>query len=369
MNYEQHLKQLVRIPSLSNEEDELADYLLSFYEDRSLPVEKWGDNVVVHFDGGHDDALILNVHMDTVSPGNENRWDVPPTGPDAGMVRDKKLYGLGASDAKASIASFSLLASELGDRELNLDLFIVLVTREELDGRGTRQFLKEFEQEHQDRYNRLAAVVGEPTNLDTIEIGHRGTAYLKIRTEGRTGHATRPESVEPNAIDDALEMIRRMRKLEEEVIPEFRHDNLGDPSFSLTGIRSAPSSPNQFPGSCETTWDLRTTPGLHEQLESLLEKRLSGCSFEFTERLSPPGYTSPEEEIVSVFEEVVDNLDVKVARGASDVCFFTESGIPAVTFGPGLKEVIHSENEYVPVSNVRRAADVYADVIERFANR
>ena len=62
---------------------------------------------------GHG-SLLLNGHVDVVSPGDETRWSASPW---SGLIRDGKLYGRGSCDMKAGVtaAIFAVAAlKELG---------------------------------------------------------------------------------------------------------------------------------------------------------------------------------------------------------------------------------------------------------------
>ncbi len=59
-------------------------------------------------------------------------------------------------------------------------------------------------------------------------------------------------------------------------------------------------------------------------------------------------------------------LKLTVSRGASDQCFFTQAGIPAVIFGPGEKSVCHKENEWVEVDQLDKAVKFYQLIINKF---
>ncbi|HEY7789182.1 MAG TPA: M20/M25/M40 family metallo-hydrolase, partial [Vicinamibacterales bacterium] len=47
-------------------------------------------------------SLILNGHLDVVSPGDESRWDGSPWG---GTFRNGRIYGRGACDMKSGVAA------------------------------------------------------------------------------------------------------------------------------------------------------------------------------------------------------------------------------------------------------------------------
>ena len=50
---------------------------------------------------------------------------------------------------------------------------------------------------------------------------------------------------------------------------------------------------------------------------------------------------------------------------ASDAGVFAAAGIPCVVFGPGSIRQAHTQEEYVELSQVVQAADVYAGIIRQ----
>jgi acetylornithine deacetylase/succinyl-diaminopimelate desuccinylase-like protein len=99
------LEEMVAIPSVVNEERELAEYLKRELEALGLrtrlqEVEKDRPNVIaVHEFPELGPMLMFNGHMDTV-PVCEG-WTNDPFEP---VVKEGRLYGLGAADMKAGIA-------------------------------------------------------------------------------------------------------------------------------------------------------------------------------------------------------------------------------------------------------------------------
>ncbi|MEM2188124.1 MAG: M20/M25/M40 family metallo-hydrolase, partial [Nitrososphaerota archaeon] len=65
--------------------------------------------------GGAD--LLLLTHLDTVPAGERRAWSTPPFG---GVIRDGRLYGRGAADAKGCIASMLGALKALADGGVEL---------------------------------------------------------------------------------------------------------------------------------------------------------------------------------------------------------------------------------------------------------
>lgn len=364
MNTEVLLAQLVKIPSYSGQESALAAFIMDWTHKHGIKAKLQNGNVLIQFISGAKKALIFNAHMDTVTPGVENVWTVPPTGGSAGVIKDGKLYGLGASDDKAAIASFLSLAVYLQKSPPLVDVFIVFVTKEEVDGSGSQLFVNYFQKKHAANYQEVAAIIGEPTDLKTIEIAHRGNMFLKIATQGDSGHGSQPQNIKAHAVMENLKAIEKIATLGKSLSEKYSNPVLGKPSFCLTGIQSDTSSPNTVSSRCSSTWDIRTTPKIHAKVVSLIQKKL-GKNVEITQlgKPAPFGFTSPDSKIVKLFQNLVTDIKVTVSPGSNDIYAFSSVGIPAVTFGPGQKDTIHKPNEYVELQSVTNAVKLYKQLI------
>lgn len=364
MNAGELLAQLVKIPSYSDQGNVLADFIMDWTRTHGIKAQHQDSNVLIPFASGGDRALIFNAHMDTVMPGDKNLWTVPPTGSGAGVIKNGKLYGLGASDDKGAIASFLLLALTLQKSPPPLDVFIIFVTGEETDGSGSKSFVQYFQKNHAGSYQKVAAVIGEPTNLQTIEVGHRGNLFLQITTHGDTGHGSQPQQIKTHAIMEQINVIKKIVSLTTSLSGTYTDPVLGSPSLCLTGIQTSASSPNAVPSVCVSTWDVRTTPKLHAEVLPILQKTL-GEDVAITHLTNPAsfGFTPPDSPIVTLIQRIIPGAQISISPASNDICAFTAAGIPAVTFGPGQKDTIHKPDEYVQLQKVEDAVDIYSALI------
>jgi len=361
------LKQLVQIKSYSNQEKELADFIMDFCLKNNLPAEKQGENVVIKYLTGSKKCLIFNAHLDTVKEGNTSSWTYPPFGKKAGVINDGKLYGLGASDDKASIAVFLFLALKFAKNPPPIDIFFAFVTKEEIDGSGSQSFVSYFINNYAKSYKDVSVIIGEPTNCNKIEIGHRGNIFIKVKTTGNSGHSSNPDKIKIHSIEKMIKIVSKIKILEKE-LKMFYFDNiLGYPTICLTGFNSLKTSVNKVPSDCFTTWDVRTTPLLHNKFIDILEKKLGhDVGIELIGKPVNYGLTEKNSKIVNIFKKIVNDLEIKISPCSNDTAFFTSIGIPAITFGPGNKEAIHKENEYIELENIKKSLDVYKDLINNY---
>ncbi|OGD62092.1 hypothetical protein A2160_04640 [Candidatus Beckwithbacteria bacterium RBG_13_42_9] len=362
------LSQLVSISSISGSEARIADFIYAWLKNHGVNAFKQAQNVVAKVEGKDSgQAIILNGHMDTVKPGDRNKWQTDPFDP---VLKGDRLYGLGASDMKGSLAAMMIFAQKLVTQQPVCDVWFSFVVKEELDGSGTKSFLKWFKEKgYLKKYQGIAAVIGEPTGLKTIELGHKGNAFIKVSIKGQSGHGSRPEAIKEHAILKMNQLIAESVKQVKIWQKKYQDKYLGMPTLGLTGIKAGSfKCPNKFPDQCQAQFDLRTTPALHQVLEKEIKNWLakSGASFQFIAKPAPFGWCDPEEKIVFAIKAAIRGIKLNVSHGASDQCFFTLLGIPAVIFGPGEKTIIHQENEWIDLKEVGKALSIYQKVVVQF---
>jgi len=361
------LKQLVEIKSYSGQEKNLADCIMDLCQKNHLPAEKQDKNIVIKYLAGSKKCLIFNAHMDTVNAGNPQSWQYPPFGKKAGVVKEGKMFGLGTSDDKGGITSLLLLAKTFLNKKPPIDIFITFVVNEELEGTGSQSFLSWFKQNHINKYQDVSVIIAEPTDCYFIEIGHRGNYFLQLKTTGVTGHSSNPEIIENQSIEKMLIAILKIKKLSKELKTFYFDKTLGYPTVCLTGLTSSKASVNKIPFECYSNWDIRTTPFLHDKLLNILEKKLGEeVSIKLIGKPANYGLTENSSNIVKVFKKTVSNLKINISQASNDICFFTQIGIPAVAFGPGNKESVHKENEFIELKNIQKSVDIYSQVIEAY---
>ncbi len=359
---------LVRIPSVSGSEKMIQKFIEKY--SRSIGfVPIWvGDNLVVHITGeNRSKALLFNAHVDTVPAGNVDLWKYGPFAPKS---VGGKIYGLGASDEKAAVAVLLMLAKRFAKVKPACDVWLMFVVAEEIDGSGTQEVVDWFCSHHKDQYKAIAAVLGEPTNLTTVEIGHKGNIFLRVTIKGSSGHGSVPISWNDHAVGKMMDVARILSRLEKQWKKQYRHAVLGSPTIGMVTSIGAGSegSPNVFPSLCTATFDIRTTPQLHAKALELIQKAMKSKGVVST--VYPPvayGLTDPKAHIVKIVKEVT-SASVAISHGSNDLCFFSSAGIPAVVYGPGITETMHKINEYVPVKNINLCISEYEDIIERFSS-
>jgi acetylornithine deacetylase/succinyl-diaminopimelate desuccinylase family protein len=314
-------------------------------------------------------TLIFNGHLDVVPAGDPSQWKYPPF---QGKLANGRIYGRGASDMKAGIASFIHALSMIECSKIHLPrgaVILHLVSDEESHGHQGMGLLTQKGGIQGD-----AVLVGEPTDLQPV-IAHKGALWFRISTFGKSAHSGRPH-LGVNAIEKMAKLVDRLNS-----IPlEKEHPLLGKPTLSIGSIRGG-TKINIVPDRCEIEVDRRMLPGekkeevlkgVKEILDSL---QLQDPLFQYRVEeidFAEPSEVNPEEEIVRIGVEAIQEVvgekpSLRAFSGFTDSRFYiNQCHIPALIFGPGGTDQVHTTDESVEVEALIRAAQIYALILIRY---
>src|SRR5688572_24222369 len=156
-------------------------------------------NLIVELPGSSErPAVVLSGHSDTVPPG-EAPWEHDPF---SGALVDSEVWGRGATDMKAGLATMlaAMAAMQRRGWRPKGDVRLAVTIGEEVDCVGAKHL--------RDAGGLNAAgwiVIGEPTNLDVVA-AHRGALWLEIVGHGKTAHGSAPH-LGVNAIDHVVTLL------------------------------------------------------------------------------------------------------------------------------------------------------------------
>jgi len=313
-------------------------------------------------------VLLLNGHIDVVTPGEG--WTVDPFGAE---VKDGMIYGRGASDMKSGIVS--MMAAMIGFRRsgkpFDGEIIFMAVGDEETGSQfGTRYLL-----ENNFGTNANFAIIAEPTNL-AVELGNRGLRWLDICITGKACHASRPH-LGVNAILYAAKLVEAIESHRFE-----RRDNrfeIPTPSMSVTMIDGG-TQVNVIPNRCRLTIDRRMIPGettetVIAEVQEIIDSILSSQKEAVVEVKMRPTYWDPYliSETEPIVQAIVESINKVIGKdpvmrakaGCTDGSHIFHIGkIPAVIFGPGIPELAHKVDEYVPIKNVVMATEILMTTFE-----
>lgn len=342
------LKDLIQINSVSGKEEEIIDYIYSYAEEKNFNPERIEENVVFRLGNG-EEKLIFNSHIDTVEASGDWKFD-----PFKAVEEDGKIYGLGSSDNKGSAAAMLKAAEEIDESSLDKELIFTFVQKEEIDGSGTRKVI-EWLKENKELED-AAAVIGEPTGLENVLEGCKGTTWIELTVNTEGGHASKD-------LENPIESVYKALKQFQDEIEGFDKPK---PKIELTAMKSGDSI-NKIPSKAVAKFDIRTVPEfaaeeVKETLEQITEGLEAESSFELAEQPCPAS-NSKDSNIVNFVKEKT-GAESKFAKAANDSCFFTENSIDAAVIGPGQEETIHKPDEYIEKSKLKQGVKVYKEIAE-----
>lgn len=344
-------KELVRIPSLSDEEGPIADFVEQFVAKHQVFTGRIDDNVYFWIGEG-DETLLLNTHLDVVPPSSGH-----PFKPFEPVESEGRIFGRGAVDAKASVAAMTTALLSLAVENWlppRGRVMVALTTHEETGGdynglERLRAHLPPLS----------AAVVGEPTELHPC-VAQKGLLILTVHARGKTAHAARAHLGE-NAVMKAARDLVRLDSLALDRVDPF----LGTPSLTVTSIKGG-TARNVVPDLCTFTLDIRTTPSYtHDELIEQVAEFLESDVEVHSKRIIPVS-TSPDEPIVQACLGACPGAVPFGSPTASDWIFLAD--VPAVKLGPGASELSHTAEESISIAELRRGVTVYRDIIKRYFN-
>lgn len=358
------LQALVRCESISGNEERALQTLEAWLSGHGVPCQRLGRNLIAHHGSG-EPVLWLNSHLDTVQPAEGYTFD-PWSGE---LTPDGRVLGLGANDAKGSVAAMASALVEFRLAHPSLTdgtLCLVATCDEETAGLGLEWVLTQLPHPE-------AAIIGEPNRMRVANCC-KGRVLLRLVAEGVSAHASRPwQGV--NALREALPALQALLAQ-----PELPLDPvLGRATHEPTVIRGGQQS-NAIPGLVEVVVDARTTPTADN--DTMLEhlRRVMPCPV-----VPADGYDKPSvrlEIVRNTTRPTRTNPDGRLVRAAlasrhqpevvgfEGVCDFVHVGhLDALIMGPGEPSRSHRADEFLLVSELKEAVPSYVDVAERYLNQ
>ncbi|UTW58525.1 succinyl-diaminopimelate desuccinylase [Kordiimonas sp. SCSIO 12603] len=305
-------------------------------------------------------------HTDVVPVGAANRWSVDPF---AAEVKDGQLWGRGASDMKAAIASFVSAVSRFLDKnngEFTGSLSLLITGDEEGPAvNGTTKVL-DWMVERGEKID--LCLVGEPTNPQElgqmIKVGRRGSLHGMITVDGTQGHVAYP-NVAHNPIPDMVKVLAELNKEPLDAGNErFQPSNL-----EIVNVHVGNESHNVIPAEAHARFNVRFnnefTP---ESLQAELIRRMdrAGVDYKIDWWLSGDSFLTPECSLSTAVADAAEKHtgrrpELSTTGGTSDARFI-KNMCPVVEFGL-VGATMHKIDEHVAVSDIETITDIYEDVI------
>lgn len=325
-------------------------------------------SVVAELDSGRPGRhLVLNVHLDTMPPGDESTWSVPIY---ELTRRDGRLYGLGMGNMKGAVAA---MVNAMGMLAQNSDAWngritFTAVSDEVVFGdNGAAHLLRSIPGLVGD-----GLICGEGPGFKRLAIGEKGVLWLELSASGDAGHSSSVKQGR-SATARLAAVIAEVDRLNGHRVPVpaelrglFADD---DPGFELTanvGTMTAGTFIGQVAVDGWAEIDLRLPPGITTDEAQGMVTRIADAAGVTVRRVKgwDPNWTAPDSELGNAWNSANTTLGYEapalaVRLPASDASRWRLLGAPALCYGPQ-PTLSAGVDDHAEEDEVLRCAALYA---------
>ncbi len=322
-------------------------------------------------------SLLLNGHLDVVSPEPREFWDSDPF---SAEIREGWIYGRGAGDMKSGVAAmtYALHAVEKAGLGLRAPVTLEAVIEEECSGNGALACMASG-------YDADAVLIPEPFG-STVYIAQVGVLWFKVSLRGVSGHVLNTAAGK-NAIEKISPIIDALRRLEAAMNKEKRppaYQDIPHPLNLNIGIIKGGDWPSSVPSAAEFHGRLSFFPGTsYESVCSRIRSAIAEAAesdawlagnppkVEFYGFRSEGHTIDPALPPLATLNECHRDLNGRdtesyVSTCTTDLRVFQFFGRAQGTcYGP-VAENIHGANERVEIESILRTARTYSLFIARW---
>jgi succinyl-diaminopimelate desuccinylase len=381
------LKQLVKFRTISADPDEkefrkAANYIKNLLTSVNLEVEILENKlptVYAYKDFGREKTVCFITHYDVVPPGDG--WKFNPFEP---VEDDGKIFGRGASDAKAGIVAFVEALRELinANAKPAFNVKFFSFPDEEMGGAlGIRWVINS----HRELLENADVFYILDCSTEGVEIGASGVIGGRIVIKGRGGHAAFPFKC-VNAVEKGVELCEKLMEFAKEeskriskcLAPENPVNKNVWNRFSVTVFRGGVKS-NVIPGYAEIRFNWRLIPEddiarRKKEFEGLFEKWKEELKIDAELKfiMEHSGYAiSEDNEFVKKLKNAVEKVKKNAATCFVDLAatdgnvIYSAFKKPVIGFGPIDPDAnIHGPNEFVRITTLEEVKEVVKNFLQ-----
>lgn len=293
--------------------------------------------------GGSGRTLLMAGHIDTVDEPLEV------------VLEDGRLKGRGAVDAKGPLAAMTM-AAYLASQHLdlsNLKVVLAALVGEEGPSHGAKRIVESVKADY--------IVVGEPTGLDGVIVGCRGSCRLTVECTGSGGHTANPQLYRL----PCMELVDIIKSIGGEL-----------KGYTVTLVYMECGSRgklNVIPKRATAIFNVRIpVGGSSDSLRPVIEESLKtyNCMWSLSE-CTEPFKTSPNNPVARAAVRALLKLGFKpriaYKAGTSDMTILSRITGNIVEIGPGRPELSHTDFEEISLEDYLAGIKVYYNMIELLA--
>jgi putative selenium metabolism hydrolase len=355
---------------------------------------------------GRGKKVVLTGHLDVVN-ADPSTWD-EETKPWSGAIRNRRLYGRGASDMKGAFATMfhaAKMLKHLDSDDFSGEIYVIGTVVEELfEGVSFLEALKKIRPDY--------VIVGEASEC-RLNVAQRGRGEIVIRVFGHGVHASVGRTT-INPIEQVAFIIEAFHVW-------YRSDSmalLGKRNIVPTDIKipvggggglDGRGGNSTVPDVVELTYDVRTLPGDTEesiiklvrdnmepvvthgkrlypdfndpQIEYASDECVTYTGVPIRQKKFAPAWKAEEsDEIVVRAKKGLEGVGLPVDIGAYSFCTdgsatvqyrnaFPDAAIEVIGFGPSQESQAHTTNEFIAVEEMQRAFRGYAGIVKELLRK
>ncbi|RAH80171.1 Zn-dependent exopeptidase [Aspergillus japonicus CBS 114.51] len=376
-------RDIVTIESISENEQEVGDFIIDFLLSYNLTVEKQvvtpkstttkeRFNIYAYAGDNRFPEILLTSHIDTVPPFIPYSLHPPAPNPHTGKFNRKDLLiaGRGTVDAKASVAALIFAVLDTLATDPRASVGILLDVGEEKSGVGMKHFSASELNPAPSNFHTV--IFGEPTNGDLVK-GHKGTLGFNVVARGKPAHSSYPWLGE-SAILSILPVLGHINSLQF-IPPEegglLWGEVLGNSTLNI-GTISGGEAANVVPAHAEATVSVRLAAGSPEETRRIIQaavNEFTGGDGRVFLDFGIGGGNRTVGAPPQFFETDVEGFEVIAVNYGTDA-FSLESHdradarkVKRYLYGPGRFEVTHGEKEAITVRELEDAVEGYKRLI------
>lgn len=364
-------KELIRIESFSVKgKNEIIRYMYrQIRKETQTDVRIMGENtdhpyLIARYENGEGPPLLLQGHLDTVSPeGMES-----PLNP---VVEAGEIYGRGSCDMKAGCAANFAAYKYACDHQIKGSVYLMYSTDEETFARQTIDAFQKGLLPYCDM-----GIIPEPTN-GQLMTAQKGNAWIEVEVKGKSAHASMPE-LGINAIYMTCEFIRAFKDYTSKKYRKNAHPLLGEASMNV-GMIKAGTEPNSVPDTCSIVIDKRYLPNetiqdFYEEIHTAAETvKKEYPDFEYAAKLivdcTPMEMDRSSDKFIhlkTLLERALERyVDVGIFNGWGEGGTLSKYDIDTLYFGPGNQIYAHSAEERVGIEAIKEVTQGLIAVVDK----
>lgn len=359
-------QELIRIKSVS---DQTNKGVIDFVEkeliknDFEVEVQSYLDkngvekyNIVGKLGKG-DGGLALIAHSDVV-PGQEDKWDAFKP-----AIKGEKLYGRGSCDMKGAIATMLHNIRDIDPKKLKHPVWVIITADEEISSVGAKYMLEHSKllKDQKPAYG----IIGEPTKMLPI-YAHKGWATFDITAIGTAAHTSIDTGKSANFI--IAPFLAELAELKALFLtdPSYMNKEFDPPTNGFNMIINDFNTPLNVTSNkthCGLSYRVMHNANSEKILETIKEKaKKYGLKLEY--QYTSGLYTDPNSKIVTETLKVTNEKSAITAPYNTDGAIFNKIIKELIIIGPGNIEQAHTIGEFVEISELLKAYQTYAKLLE-----